>query len=362
MKIYNYSFLSSGNYSSSVLKSYIDVERIRNLSENNKTTYPKVFEKLQEIALSQSARYSNEINGLKMKDSQINDLIITETTKCKEEFEFFGYFKTLKDIYNNSKKLQFSTYNIRDFHYSFFISSDITSGGTYKQDDNLLIEVLPDGTKSVVSETLSYQDTSEALEELIKAYKIADDDENIPKLLLIPCVILDFLLIAPFDIGNESISRLLTSLLLNKNDYEVGRYVSIEKQISRNMSEYYKAIRKSSMKWEDNDNDYNPFVKYFLDSTYSTYNELNSRFKIVDGEKKTKKVRIEETIKKSPEPISRKEIHLVWPDISQETIKKVIKTLLNENKIKKIGNYKDARYKRNWYGDNSNNDENIVIF
>ena len=65
---------------------------------------------------------------------------------------------------------------------------------------------------------------------------------------------------------------------------------------------------------------------------------------------------------KSFEPISRKEIHLVWPDISNETIKKVIKNLLSENKIKKIGSFKDARYKRNWYGKTTQSDENMVIF
>ena len=37
----------------------------------------------------------------------------------------------------------------------------------------------------------------------------------------------------------------------------------------------------------------------------------------------------------------------MWPDISQETIKKVIKDLLKENKIIKIGNYKDAKYLKN---------------
>ena len=83
---------------------------------------------------------------------------------------------------------------------------------------------------------------------------------------------------------------------------------------------------------------------------------------IVNGKKLNKTKRIEETIKRSFEPISRKEIHLIWPDISHETIKKVVKTLLNENKIKKIGNFKDARYKRNWYGDRSEDEENVVIF
>ncbi len=200
------------------------------------------------------------------------------------------------------------------------------------------------------------------MEQLINAYKIARDDNSIPKLLLISCVILDFLLIFPFQDGNERMSRLLSLLLLYKNDYNVGKFVSFEKQINNYVSEYYESIRLSSINWHENKNDYNPFIENFLESLQSCYVELNSRFKMVDGEKKNKKIRIKETIMRSIEPISRKEIHLVWPDISHETIKKVVKNLLNENKIKKIGNFKDARYKRNWYGSSTQNDENVVIF
>ena len=180
--------------------------------------------------------------------------------------------------------------------------------------------------------------------------------------LLIPCVIFDFLCIQPFTEGNERISRLLSSLLLFRNEYNVGEYVSFEKQINNYKSEYYESIRLSSINWDDNSNDYNPFIENFLESLHSCHIELNSRFRIVDNEKKSKKIRIEETIKISWNPISRKEIHLVWPDISHETIKKVIKNLLNEQKIKKIGNFKDARYKRNWYGKTTQNEDNMVIF
>ena len=45
------------------------------------------------------------------------------------------------------------------------------------------------------------------------AYKDACNNANINQLLLIPCVILDFLCIHPFRDGNGRMSRLLTLLL-----------------------------------------------------------------------------------------------------------------------------------------------------
>ena len=52
------------------------------------------------------------------------------------------------------------------------------------------------------------------MEQLELAYLDARSDANINQLLLIPCVILDFLCIHPFRDGNGRMSRLLSLLLL----------------------------------------------------------------------------------------------------------------------------------------------------
>ncbi|MCR5389676.1 MAG: Fic family protein, partial [Lachnospiraceae bacterium] len=48
---------------------------------------------------------------------------------------------------------------------------------------------------------------------------------------MIPCFILDFLCVHPFNDGNGRMSRLLTLLLLYRSGYLVGQYISIEKAI-----------------------------------------------------------------------------------------------------------------------------------
>jgi Fic family protein len=66
------------------------------------------------------------------------------------------------------------------------------------------------------------------MNQMFLAYIDARDNSNINQLLLIPCVILDFLCIHPFSNGNGRMSRLLTLLLLYKAEFDAGSYISFE--------------------------------------------------------------------------------------------------------------------------------------
>ncbi len=363
MKVYDYSFLKTDRISNNVLSLLVSIEKIQAVGMINSEMYPKVFSNLRDISKTQSVKASNAIDGIFATDKRIESLIDKHIDPVnRSEGIILGYSDVINEIFTNYDSFQFNEYIIRDFHKTLLLHTGLNSVGAYKDNDILFTEDLPNGTRKVILNPVSSQDTNGAMELLVRGFKEALDDRAIPRLLLIPCVIFDFLCIQPFSEGNGRISRLLSLLLLFRNEYNVGEFVSFEKQINNYKSEYYESIRLSSINWDDNSNDYNPFIENFLESLYSCHIELNSRFRIVDNEKKSKKFRIEETIKKSWNPISRKEIHLVWPDISHETIKKVIKNLLNEQKIKKIGNFKDARYKRNWYGKTTHNEDNMVIF
>lgn len=85
-------------------------------------------------------------------------------------------------------------------------------------------------------------DTPDAVESLCNTYEQASAKEEIDSLILIPTFICDFLCIHPFDDGNGRMSRLLTLLLLNKNGYDVWKYISIEKQIEKTKNQYYSAL------------------------------------------------------------------------------------------------------------------------
>lgn len=111
---------------------------------------------------------------------------------------------------------------------------------------------------------VSAAETKEAMEQLVFAYMEARNNPRVNQLLLVPCVILDFLCIHPFNDGNGRISRLLSLLLMYKNGYDVGKYVSFEEQINDAKDAYYDALYESSQGWHENKNSYTPFMENFL--------------------------------------------------------------------------------------------------
>ena len=87
-------------------------------------------------------------------------------------------------------------------------------------------------------------------------------------------------------------SRLLTLLLLYKAGYMVGKYISIEKIIEETKESYYDTLEKSSIKWNNNENDYSYFVEYYLGIILNAYRDLDSRLNIAENKKLTSYDRI----------------------------------------------------------------------
>lgn len=99
--------------------------------------------------------------------------------------------------------------------------------------------VKADGTVVTRFIPLSPYETEQAIEAICESYRRTLAMETVDPLILIPTFISDFLCIHPFNDGNGRMSRLLTLLLLYQNGYEVGKYISIEKQIEKTKDRRY---------------------------------------------------------------------------------------------------------------------------
>ena len=345
MRRFDYSFLRNIKVPVNFLTFTNAIYTLKNLEDEKKNIYPDIFTALQKIAIVQSVKGSNEIEGIVTTDKRIEEIVNQSSAPLNHnEQEITGYKNALNLIHSDSDKMSLNEDLILNLHKILLEKIEVSYGGSYKTEDNIIRESYKDGTSFVRWVPVSSQDTPQAMKELILAYMEARDDSLIDGLLLIPCVILDFLCIHPFRDGNGRISRLLTLFLLYKSGFDISKYISFEEQINKMKGNYYEALKRSSIGWHDNKNDYIPFIENFLYTLYLCYKELDKRFLTLGTKKVSKKKRIESAIMNSFLPISKKELQALLPDISLTTIEAVLASMLNDGKIKKIGSTKSAKY------------------
>lgn len=345
MRKFDYSFLDNGLLPANLINLTGVIYSLKTGAEIRKDEYEKIFTELEKIAKVQSVKSSNAIEGIVTSDERIKEIVNKSSKPLNHnESEIAGYRDALNQIHLNFEDIEFSENTILRLHEIMMSYSGYEYAGKYKIDDNLIIEEDKEGNRKIRYKPVSAKETPKAMEQLVLAYIDASNNSNINQLLLIPCVILDFLCIHPFKDGNGRISRLLSLLLLYKNGFDAGKYVSFEEQINNNKGYYYETLRESSIGWDTNENTYVPFIQSFLSTLYMCYKELDKRFNIVNSKKITKKARIEATVLNSLTAISKAEICNVLPDVSPSTVEAVLGTMVREGRIQIIGKGKNTRY------------------
>ena len=318
------------------------------MEEEKKELYPEIFTALQKLAIIQSVKGSNAIEGIVTTDKRIEEIVNRSSAPLNHnEREIAGYRDVLNLIHTRYSDMSLNEELVLNFHRILLGNTDLPYGGQYKTEDNIIRETYSDGTSRVRWTPVPAKDTKDAMRQLFLAYTSARDDSEINQLLLIPCVILDFLCIHPFRDGNGRMSRLLSLLLLYKNGFDISRYVSFEEQINMMKGSYYDALKRSSEGWHENTNDYLPFIENFLYTLYLCYKELDKRFLTLGSKKVSKKKRVENAVLNAFLPISKQELCALLPDVSATTIEQVLGSMVKDGKIKKIGLTRSAKYIKN---------------
>ena len=347
MHIFDYSYLKNSLLPAKLVNLTSNIAALRVLSAERHKQFDKAYLELERIAKIESVKASNAIEGIVTTDARLAELMSGDVVPLNHtEAEIFGYRDALREIHENHDSHDFSEREILAFYGTLIRYAAPDAQSKYKDEDNVIAEKMSDGRRVVRFTPASAAETPEAMKQLILAYQEARDDVEINKLLLIPCVILDFLCIHPFADGNGRMSRLLTLLLLYRNGFDAGKYISLEQRINEDKLAYYTALRESSIGWETNENRPFPFMINFLMTLYSCYEELDRRFAVVNSGRVTKTARIENIVLNSLTPISKSDICRALPDVSQTTVESVLGAMVRSGAIRKIGEGRGVKYLR----------------
>lgn len=345
MHIFDYSFLDNGLLPTGITNLTATISAFKAISGERMGKNQKIYTELEAIARVQSVKNSNAIEGIVTTDARIKAIVDGNSAPLNHnEVEIAGYRDALDEVHKHHSQLSFSEEVILHLHQMMQGITGTDSGGKYKDEDNLIMAVDMTGRRNVRFRPVSAAETKDAMEQLVLAYMDAHNNPNINQLLLVPCVVLDFLCIHLFGDGNGRVSRLLSLLLMYKNGFDVGKYVSFEEQINETKEQYYDALYESSQKWHENENSYVPFMENFLVTLYRCYKELDKRFSTINGKRISKNERIEQTVMNSVIPISKAEICEILPDVSVTTVEAVLGRMVKSGDVKKLGQARSTKY------------------
>ena len=176
---------------------------------------------MRQIAVVESTETSNRIEGITVPADRLKALMAQAEPETRPESEIAGYRDVLACVHTGQVGLPLTPDSILALHADLYTYVP-GEGGNWKQRDNIIRQILPDGRDVVRFVPLSAGETQDAMKELCQRFGEAWDAEQVDKLLLIDAFVLDFLCIHPFADGNGRLARLLTLLLLYAAGYEVG--------------------------------------------------------------------------------------------------------------------------------------------
>ena len=265
------------------------------------------------------------------------------TPKNRNEKEIKGYRYALNLVHENFEYIPIRPNFILQLHKEMYQFLDTNIGGQFKDTPNEIAATYPDGRKVTIFKPLEPYETPKAIEKLCEEYDKALNLYNIDPLLVIPVFIHDFLCVHPFNDGNGRMSRLLTTLLLYKSGYVVGRYISLEKKIQITKDDYYDALAESSKGWMEGENDDTPFVKYVLGVILAAYRDFEERVNIV-GEKLSAREMVERAVNNKIGKFTKSDILELCPEIGRGSVENALKAMCEEGLIKKEGSGRATFY------------------
>ena len=346
MRTFNYSKTKEQKWDSEILGLVAAIYKEAGKQELYLKQRPEELEKLVEIAKVQSTESSNAIEGIRTTNTRIKQLVADKTTpKNRDEQEIAGYRDVLGIIHESFDAIPITPNYILQLHKVLYSYMQNSSAGRTKSVQNYISATYPDGRVETIFTPLGAFETPEALQLICDEYNRVIGNMEVDPLIIIPTFIHDFLCIHPFNDGNGRMSRLLTTLLLYRNGFYVGKYISLEAKIAKNKDLYYDALGQSQYGWHEGKEDVTPFIKYLLGTILSAYKDFEERFVLVE----IKLPAIEVVRRASMNKIGRfkkQDIIELCPSLSISSIEGALRKLVEYGELKREGNGKSICYFR----------------
>ena len=346
MRAFNYSKIKEQKWDSEVLGLIAAIYKEAGKQELYLKQRPEELEKLVEIAKIQSTEASNAIEGIVTTSTRIRQLVEEKTApKNRNEQEIAGYRDVLSIIHESFDAIPITPNYMLQLHKILYSHMNNPMAGRTKSVQNYISATYPAGRVETLFTPLDPFETPAALESICNEYNRVIGNMEVEPLIAIPTFIHDFLCIHPFNDGNGRMSRLLTTLLLYRNGFYVGKYISLEAKIAKNKDLYYDALNQAQHGWHDGTEDAVPFIKYLLGTILAAYKDFEERFALVETKISALEMVRRATMNKIGR-FSKQDIRELCPSLSVSSIEGALRKLIELGEVKREGSGRTTCYYR----------------
>jgi Fic family protein len=155
--------------------------------------------------------------------------------------------------------------------------------------------------------------------------------------------------IHPFIDGNGRVARVLATLILFLGGYDIRRFFSLEEYYDRDAASYYSNLQKATQ------GDLTTWLEYFTYGTAYEFEKVKEKILKLSRDVRLKEkfgqqiflterqVKIIEYLQEVGY-LQNQQFATLFPDISEDTVLRDLKDLVQKGLIKKVGSTKSARY------------------
>ena len=346
MRSFDYQQLKNRCWDNEIVSLIAQIHEHKGRQESYLQQAPQKLNRLVEIAKVQSTEASNAIEGIRTTNTRLKQLCADKTTpRNRDESEIMGYRDVLNTIHESYQYIPVQANYILQLHRDLYRYSETGIGGHFKHTQNDISATDEAENQFVLFTPLPPHETPAAMDAICTSLTHTLDSGEVDPLLLIPAFIHDFLCIHPFHDGNGRMSRLLTTLLLYRNGYLVGRYISLENIVAKNKSLYYDALSSCQAGWQEGTEDIAPFVKYMLRTILAAYRDLEERVSLVE-EKLPALEMVRRAVYSKIGQFTKQDILALCPSIGKSSVENALKQLILDGTIIRHGGGRSTYYTR----------------
>ena len=341
--------------SNKILKNVGELEAAREVIENAPLV-PSYHKQFQSDAVVRTVYHGTHIEG--------NDLTLVQTKKVLEGQEVYARARDIQEVinYRNATQLLdelavkrggYDQEMIKDLHKAtvYKIVSE-EKVGVYRTSQVVIKE---EGSGEIIFQPPPFVEVPFLMNDFFEWLNSPDAQQMHP---IIRAGISHYILVAihPFVEGNGRTVRAFATLVMVREGYDIKRFFSLEEHFDRDPAAYYEAFANVDRQSPNiGQRDLTPWLEYFTEVVAAELSKIKEKVRKLSIDTRLK-VKIGEQVSLSERQMrlveylsdqgsgNMQELKKVLPMVSEDTVLRDLKDMLDKGIIKKQGSTKASRY------------------